>query len=62
MTTAFKTKILYMWLKLEYDEVESRNLSSWSNCGIDVEFTDQYYVLVSVYVSDFRFSCFSPCV
>lgn len=64
MTAAFKMKNLYMWLKFEYDgdEVESRDFSSWSNFVIDVEFTVQYYILFFVYVSDFRFSCFSPCV
>lgn len=65
MTTAFKTEKLYMWLKFENygDKWKAEGFfSSWINFVTDVKFTVQYYILFYVYVSDFRFSCFSPCV
>lgn len=47
-----------MWLKFDYDvhEVESRDLSSWSNFAIDVKFAVHCCMLFFVYVSNFRFS------
>lgn len=49
-------------LKIMEISGKQRFFSPWNNFVIDVKFTVQYNILFFVHVSDFRFSCFSPCV